>query len=139
MNRLAKTLITSLSVLLILGIVAFVVVFNFFWNSDTSEALSIDEMNQNSYETPEITTDLSDGHFVRIQFQIITDDKKARNELEKREFQTRNIIIKELSTMEEDNFQSGISEMEQTLKDKLNEVMEDGKVVEVYTISKILQ
>lgn len=138
MNRLAKTLITSLSILLVLGIVAFIAVFN-FWDRGKSEALSIDEMNQNAYETPEITTDLSDGHFVRIQFQIITDDKKARSELEKREFQIRNIIIKELAMMEGNNFQSGLTTMEQTLENKLNEVMEDGKVVEVYTISKILQ
>lgn len=138
MNRLAKTLITSLSILLVLGIAAFIVVFN-FWNNDKSEALSIDEMNQNSYETPEITTDLSDGHFVRIQFQIITDNKKGRSELEKREFQIKNIIIKEIALMDESNFQEGLTKLEQTLEEKLNEVMEDGKVVEVYTISKILQ
>lgn len=138
MNRLAKTLITSLSVLLALGIVAFIVVFN-FWNKDKSEALSIDEMNQNAYETPEITTDLSDGHFVRIQFQIIPDGKKGRTELEKREFQIRNIIIKEIALMTEGNFQEGLTKMEQTLQERLNEVMEDGRVVEVFTISKILQ
>lgn len=138
MNRLAKTLITSLSILVVLGIVAFFVIFN-FGSGDKSEALSIDEMNQNAYETPEITTDLSDGHFVRIQFQIITDDKKGRSELEKREFQIRNIIIKEIAMMQEENFQSGLTKMEQTLQEKLNEVMEDGEVIEVYTISKILQ
>lgn len=138
MSRLAKILITSLSVLLIGAIAAFVVLFN-FWESDTSEALSIDEMNQNAYETPEITTDLSDGRFVRIQFKVITEDKKGFNELEKREFQIKNILIKELAVMETADFQSGISEMEETLQSKLNELMEDGKVAEVYTTSKILQ
>lgn len=138
MNRLAKTLITSLAILLALTIIAFIAFFNFS-NNDTSEALSIDEMNQNAFETSEITTDLRDGHFVRIQFKIITDDKKSFNELEKREFQINNIIIKELAIMEVNDFQEGISEMEDTLQEKLNAIMEDGRIVEVYTINKILQ
>lgn len=138
MNKLAKILITSLSILLVLGIAAFLVVLN-LTKDDKSEALTIDEMNQNSFDTPEITTDLSDGRFVRIQFKLITDNKKGLTELEKREFQIKNIIIKEMAVMKMEDFQSGLSTMEQTLETKLNEVMENGKVEEVYTISKILQ
>src|SRR5699024_5033357 len=103
------------------------------------DAQTIDEMNQYSYTTPEVTTDLEDGRFVRIEFQIITDGKKSLKEVEKREFQIKNLLIKELSLMSEDDFNSGLSDLESKMRDSLNDIMEDGQITDVYTISKILQ
>ena len=139
MNSLVKTMIISLTVLIAAGVIAFVAILNFNGNSTKGEELTIDEINDYSYETPEITTDLEDGKFVRIQFQIITDGRKSLKEVEKREFQIKNILIKELAIMNEEDFKSGISDLEGTLKNKLNEVMTDGAITDVYTISKILQ
>lgn len=139
MNSLAKTMIISLTLLLGLGIVALVFVLNFNNETTKGEGRSIDEMNEYSYETPEVTTDLKDGKFVRIQFQVITDGKSGLKEVEKREFQLKNILIKELALMTEEDFKSGLSDLEATLQSKLNEVMTDGTITDVYTISKILQ
>ncbi|AUJ26675.1 MULTISPECIES: flagellar basal body-associated protein FliL [Virgibacillus] len=139
MNKLVKTMLTSLTVILIIGISAFVVVQYVNSDEQSGKTSSIDKMEEYSYETPEITTDLKDGSFVRIQFQIITDGKDAKEEIEKRDFQIKNILIKELATLEEKDFQSGLNDLEKHVKTKLNEVMTTGKITDVYTISKILQ
>lgn len=132
-------MLTSLTVILIIGISAFVVVQYVNSDEQSGKTSSIDKMEEYSYETPEITTDLKDGSFVRIQFQIITDGKDAKEEIEKRDFQIKNILIKELATLEEKDFQSGLNDLEKHIKTKLNEVMTTGKITDVYTISKILQ
>lgn len=41
--------------------------------------------------------------------------------------------------MEEEDFQTGLDDLEETLKTNLNEMMTEGTVTEVYTIKKILQ
>lgn len=132
-------MLTSLTVILIIGISAFVVVQYVNSDEQSGKTSSIDKMEEYSYETPEITTDLKDGSFVRIQFQIITDGKDAKKEIEKRDFQLKNILIKELATLEEKDFQSELDDLEKHVKTKLNEVMTTGKITDVYTISKILQ
>lgn len=132
-------MITSLVILLVGAVVALVVVLNVNGKSEEGDSQTIDDIVEYSYESPEITTDLEDGTFVRIQFQIVTDGKKAKEEIAKRDFQLKNILIKELATKSEEDFKAGLSELEQTVKTKLNELMTEGKITEVYTINKILQ
>lgn len=132
-------MVTSLLIILLVGGAAIIVVLNVTGENKKGEAKSIDELIKYAYETPEITTDLQDGSFVRIQFQILTDGKDAKNEISKRDFQLKNILIKELAKLDEEKFKSGLAELEKTVQEKLNEVMTKGEVIEVYTISKILQ
>lgn len=134
-----KTMVTSLSILLLGGAIVLVVILNMDDEDNPDGIQTVDEIVKYSYETPEITTDLDDGSFVRIQFQIVTDGKKARDEISKRDFQLKNILIKELATMDEEVFKSGLDELEVNLVDQLNELMTSGDVTEVYTINKILQ
>lgn len=139
MNKVIKTfLISCLSIVVIAG-AAILIILYLPGNNDTSGAETIDDIVEHSYETPDITTDLQDGSFVRIQFQILTDSKRAKEEVEKRDFQIKNILIKELAQMDEEKFKSGLHELEQELKNKLNDVMTEGEITDVYTISKILQ
>ena len=134
-----KTLMISVFSIIVVGVIGFIGVFYFMDDTTDAGELSIDEMNKYSYETPEMTTDLEDGTFVRIQFRLITDGKKSVNEVSQREFQIQNILIKELATMTEDDFREGLSDLENSLKDNLNDVMNDGSITDVYTIDKILQ
>lgn len=134
---MVKTMVTSLVILVMVGVVAIVIVLNV--TGDKGEAQSIDKVVEHSYETPEITTDLEDGSFVRIQFQILTDGKGAQKEVTKREFQLKNILIKELAKMNEADFKSGLTELEDDVQLKLNEIMTEGNITDVYTTSKILQ
>ncbi|MCG1028709.1 flagellar basal body-associated protein FliL [Virgibacillus halodenitrificans] len=139
MSKLVKTTITFMAILLIVAIAALIVVLNISGDKDEGKAESIDKIVEYAYETPEITTDLEDGSFVRIQFQILTDGKDAKEEISKRDFQLKNILIKELATMNEEKFKTGLTDLEAEVKTKLNAVMTEGKITNVYTVSKILQ
>jgi len=135
----------AIKILLILGTVFIIfiagigVTIYFFLIEDNDDPRSIDHMNKYSYETAELTTDLNDGKFVRVQFLMITDGKKGLKEIEKRSFQIKNTVIKEISLMEEEDFKSGINEVEKTIKTELNKLMTDGEITDVYTTMKILQ
>ncbi|MDY0396372.1 flagellar basal body-associated protein FliL [Virgibacillus halophilus] len=139
MNKVTKILLSVMTAVLLAGIIIFFILFVMDDKGEVGSAQSIDDMVEYSYQTPEMTTDLEDGSFVRIQFQIVTDGKASNKEIAKREFQIKNIIIKEMATMSKEKFKTGLGEMEDTLKTRLNEFMTEGKVTKVYTISKILQ
>lgn len=132
MNKLLKITLTSLIVLVLSAVVAFVVLIN-------AKSDPLDDLVKYSYQTPEITTDLKDGSFVRIQFQVETDGKKAFKEISKREFQLKNVLIKELAQLNEEKFTTKLTELEEIVKDELNELMTEGEILNVYTTSKILQ
>lgn len=139
MSKPVKIMVTSFAILLIASIAAIVVLLNVVNADDEEKELTIEEVVKYSYQTPEITTDLEDGTYVRIQFQVITDGKAAFEEVSQRDFQLVNILIKELAVMNEEDFKSGLGELEQVIKTKLNEVMTEGQITDVYTINKILQ
>lgn len=124
----------------LVGIIAVLIIFIYISEpQETSGEQSIDEMIDYSLETPEVTTDLEDGTFVQVQFQLITDGKKAKEELEKRDFQLTNLLIKEIAVMQKEDFKTGLDDLEGNIQTNLNEIMTEGTVTEVYTIKKILQ
>ncbi|WP_074597366.1 flagellar basal body-associated protein FliL [Sediminibacillus halophilus] len=138
-SKMLKVLIITLLVLIIGGAAGMVYVLNADGEEKESDEQSLDEIVENSFQTEEMSTDLEDGSFVRIQFQIVADSEKAKEEVEKRQFQVQNILIKELAKMDRDAFKTGITDLESLMKDKLNEVMQEGTIVNVYTIKKVLQ
>src|SRR5699024_9471233 len=133
-----KTLLISMSIIIVIGAVAFVYLFNYI-DSDENDKQSIRDMNKYYYETPEMTTDLKNGAYVRIQFLVITDGKKAVEEVKEREFELQNSRIKDEGVMSADDMREGRSEIESAVQDDLNKVLDDGIVTDVYTINKILQ
>ncbi|WP_339178211.1 flagellar basal body-associated protein FliL [Oceanobacillus sp. FSL W7-1293] len=139
MSKIVKIAMTSIITLLVGVVATLIIVIYVNEPEETSGEQSIDDMVSHSYETPEVTTDIKDDRYVQVQFQVITDDNNAVEELEKRGFQITNLLIKELAVMEVDDFQTGLDELEDTLKTDLNEMMTEGTVTEVYTIKKILQ
>lgn len=102
---------------------------------------SIDEVIKLSVEVPEITTNLKDDTLIQISFMIETDDREAREELEKREFQIKDIVINELSEIESRQLKGkkAKQDMEDKLTEQINGLMQEGEVVEIYTTSSILQ
>ncbi|SFF70576.1 flagellar FliL protein [Halobacillus alkaliphilus] len=138
-NRVFKTMIIILSALTLLGAAALIIVINLNGTDEVSGKRSIDEIRESSMLTEDITTDLKNGDFVRIRFRVVTDSKKSLEELQKRDFQMQNILIKELAVMDSESFQSGLGDLEDQLKTKLNEVMSQGTVTDVYTVDKVLQ
>lgn len=96
---------------------------------------------ESSFDVPEITTNLKSKNIVRLSFKIEASDKKAREELEKREFQIKDIIITELANMEAKDLegQAGMDRFKDTIKKKVDALLQEGEVKQVYTTSFILQ
>ncbi|MBM7552742.1 flagellar basal body-associated protein FliL [Thalassobacillus pellis] len=137
--KLIKTMVISFISLCVLGAAAVIFVLNIGGKEKASGKRSIDEILEASFRTEEITTDLKDDHFVRVQFHIVSDSVEANEELQKRDFQLKNVLIKELAQMDAEMFKQDLSKLEAAIKEKLNETMTEGKITKVYTTSKILQ
>ncbi|WP_078380889.1 flagellar basal body-associated protein FliL [Sutcliffiella halmapala] len=139
-NKLVNTMIIILLIITLLGVVA-LITMNVFYADNSTDTESIDEIIKHTVDIEEITTNLKSGGYLRVQFKVQTDSKKARTELEKREFQVRSIVIHEISNKKSSDFgdDKGIENLEKEIQTKLNEVMQDGLVVQVYTTSFLLQ
>ncbi|MDQ0245691.1 flagellar FliL protein [Bacillus fengqiuensis] len=139
-NKLVNIMLIILLALTLVGTVAVIMVLK-LTNVEESAEPSAKELVESTVSIEEITTNLLNDQFIRISFTIQTDGKTAKKELEMRDFQVRDVIIKELSDMKAEQFQGqkGVVELEERLKVKINELMQEGKVVKVYTTSKMLQ
>ncbi|MFD1705890.1 flagellar basal body-associated protein FliL [Siminovitchia sediminis] len=107
---------------------------------EASAEPSIDDVIETSVDIGEIATNLLDQRYVKISFMVQTDGKKAKSELEKRKFQAQNIIITELSDMKAEDLEGkkGKQSLEELIKVRMNEEMQQGKVVKVYITSYII-
>lgn len=116
-------------------------IMNFYSTSEAGSEPSIDEIIENSWELEGITTNLSNGDFLKASFQIHADTKKARKELEKRDFQIRNIVIHELAgrTAKDLRSQEGMDSLESDLRDRLNDKLDSGQVIRVYITDRVVQ
>ncbi|WP_099352426.1 flagellar basal body-associated protein FliL [Fredinandcohnia onubensis] len=139
-NKLLVVMVIILSTITLVGTTAFVILTKVTAGEGEKEP-SIDQVLKATVEIPEITTKLLSDDYIRISFNIQTDGKKGKEELEKREFQVSNIIIKELSNMTSEEFkgEEGIVNLENRLKDRINELMQNGTVVKVYATSFLPQ
>ncbi|MGE6753105.1 flagellar basal body-associated protein FliL [Rossellomorea sp. NPDC071047] len=141
MKSKALTIMMILLVTITLvGVIALVVILKFSGDEETKEP-SIEEVIENSVDIPETTTNLMSNDFIRISFKIQTDSKKAKSELEKRDFQVNNIIIEELSELKAEELQGkkGKEMIETKVKDKINSLMQEGMVEKVYITSMMIQ
>lgn len=133
-------MIIMLVAITLVGAVAVIVVKQLNNDSGSKEP-SIDEVLEASVDVPQITTNLASNDFIRISFKIQTDNKKAKEELEKRDFQVKDIIIQELSEMTAKDIQGkeGQLKLKEALKGKINGLMQEGKVEEVFITESLLQ
>lgn len=139
-NKMLTILLIILIVITLIGVIVFVM-FTQLNKEAVPEEPSIDEILLSSVDVPEITTNLADNKFVRISFKIQTTSEEAAAELLKRDFQTKDLIITELSEMEEKDLRgkTGKLLLAKTLKTQLNELLQDGEVEQVYITSYIIQ
>ncbi|SHN16285.1 flagellar basal body-associated FliL family protein [Gracilibacillus kekensis] len=135
--KLVKILVAVLLVITIAGAITLYFLLNN--TSNDNETMTLDEMVKYSYTTEEIRTDLNDGNFVLIQFQFITNSKDALNEIEKREFQVKNVFIKQSVDLTATDLQENLTEIEDNMQNAINEKMTEGKIVDVLITSKVIQ
>lgn len=139
-NKLLTVMLIILAALLLLGVIFYVLLTKMNNEPEPKEA-SIEEIVLASVDVPEITTNLKDGHYARMQLKIQTDSEKAAEELTQRIFQVNNIVIQELSEMTEEDLQGkqGKILFEKAIKAQVNELMQAGEVQKVYMTSFIIQ
>lgn len=138
-KALTITLIVLVCITLV-GIVGLILALQLKGNVEEKKP-SIDEIIEASVDVPEITTNLSGRQFIRISLKIQTENKKAADELAKREFQVKNIVIQELSEMTSQDFEgkAGKQAFEESIKSQLNPLMQEGEIEKVYIVSYIIQ
>lgn len=139
-NKMLGTMVVILLVITIAGMVVLYMLLQDDKGKGSPEQ-TIDKIIEYSVDIPELTTNLNNGDFLRVQYKIETNSKDAKEELTKRDFQVKDIIIKELSQMNPEQFRKagGIANLEGTITKKLNDLMQHGSVVKVYTTSFLLQ
>ncbi|HBT73897.1 MAG TPA: flagellar basal body-associated protein FliL [Lysinibacillus sp.] len=139
-NKMLTMIIILLVAVILIGVILFVLLTQFNKPTGAVEP-SIDEIVESSVEVPEITTNLADNRVVRLSLKIQTTSKDAATELTKRVFQVQNIAIQELSEMEQKDLEGkqGKQIFQKSLKTRLNELMQEGEVQEVYFTSFITQ
>ncbi|AIE59660.1 flagellar basal body-associated protein FliL [Bacillus methanolicus] len=139
-NKLLKIMFILLVAITLAGAAAVVAVLKFTGDKEHKEP-TIDEVLAVSVDVKDIVTNLASDDFIRISFKMQTDSKDAKEELEKRDFQVRNIIIQELSEKKAEDLRGkeGKQKLEEDLKEKINSLMQEGKVVRVYITESLLQ
>ncbi|WP_082892766.1 flagellar basal body-associated protein FliL [Rossellomorea aquimaris] len=139
-NKVLTIMTILLVTITLVGVIALVVILKFSDDEEAKEP-SIEEVIETSVDIPEVTTNLLSNDFIRISFKIQTDSKKAKEELEKRDFQVNNIIIEELSEVKAEELQGkkGKEFIEKTIKEKANSLMQEGMIEKVYITSMMIQ
>lgn len=138
-NKLVRTMVIILLGIALVGAGAAFYILKY--NGKSNKELTIDEVLKVSVDVPEITTNLASDNYAKMAFKIQTNSTKAQKELTKRDFQVKNIIIEELSEKKAKDLQgrAGKLKLENSIKTKINQVMQDGKVVQVYITESLLQ
>ncbi|MEK5231137.1 flagellar basal body-associated protein FliL [Lysinibacillus sp. FSL K6-0232] len=139
-NKMLTMVIIVLVAVILIGVILFVLLTQFNKPAGVEEP-SIDEIVEATIEVPEITTNLADNRVVRLSLKIQTTSKEAADELTKRTFQVQNLAIQELSEMGQADLEGkqGKQIFQMALKTRLNELMQEGEVQEVYFTSFITQ
>lgn len=141
-NKLVNIMLIILAALTLLGVVVFVL-FNQFIKDPEAEVTepTIDEIVSQSFETEEITTNLLSNDFIKASFRIQVDNKKALEEIQKRDFQINNIILRALSGKQASELAGpeGMESLENSIRDELNTLMQEGTVIRVYTTNWVIQ
>lgn len=140
-NKLMTIMLVLLAVILLAGTIAVVIILRSTGGDAAKEEPSIDEVLESSVDIPEMTTNLASDDFIRISFKIQTNNPDAMEELTKRDFQAKDLIIQKLSEMTADELkgEAGKQKLTETLKTNLNSIMQDGTVEAVYITSYIIQ
>ncbi|HWK22269.1 MAG TPA: flagellar basal body-associated protein FliL [Ureibacillus sp.] len=139
-NKLLTVMLIILVSITLVGVVILVLLTQFN-KQTTQDEPSIDEIVEASVDVNEITTNLADNKIVMLSLKIQTDSKKAAEELTKRDFQTKNLVITQLSEMTAEDLKGkeGKTTFESTIKSQLNKLMQEGEVQQVYITSYIIQ
>ncbi|MBR2758151.1 MAG: flagellar basal body-associated FliL family protein [Exiguobacterium sp.] len=138
-----KVVIILLVVLLVMGGAGFMAYKYVFGDNVTAKTkpVTAEELAERSFMTDDMTTNIQDERFINVQFTIVTDSAETKENLELRKFQVHNVILGDLSGMTKAQLatKEDMQKFEQTLREQLNGLLEEGEVQRVYMTKKIIQ
>ena len=136
-NKLLTIMLSIVAVVALIGVIAYVLLTQLNGEAKEPKEPTIEEVLLASVDIPEIRTNLADGHYVILQLKIETDSEDAAKELTQRIFQVNNIAIQELSEMTQEDLEGkqGKILFEKAIKAKMNEMMQEGEIKQVYITS----
>ena len=140
-NKLLTIMLAIVAVIALIGVVAYVLLTQLNGEAKESKEPTIEEVRLASVDIPEIRTNLADGHYAILQLKIQTDSEDAAQELTQRIFQVNNLVIQELSEMTKEDLEGkqGKVLFEKAIKAKMNELMQEGEIQQVYITSFLVQ
>ncbi|MGD7043690.1 flagellar basal body-associated protein FliL [Jeotgalibacillus proteolyticus] len=142
-NKLLLTMMIIMVSISLTGVIVYVVSKQLSAENAQAEEPepTIEEIVSASVEIPEVTTSIANNNFARISMTMQTDSPKAAEELEQRDFMVKDIIIDELSEMTRANLEgrAGKEAFEQTVKERVDAMMQEGEIVQIYTTSIVVQ
>ena len=140
-NNLLTIMLSIIAVIALIGVIAYVLITQLDGGPTEAKEAKIEEVVLASVDIPEIRTNLADGHYAILQMKITTDSKDAAKELTQRIFQVNNMAIQELSEMKKEDLEGkqGKILFEKAIKAKMNELMQEGEIQQVYITSFLVQ
>lgn len=141
MSKMNKILI-ALILLIALGGGALFYVKTTSAEPEEEKKVSAEELAEMSIDTDIITTNLASAdNYAVVQFNILLDSKKAKEETEKRTAEVRAAVISTVAGFTKDDLigTEGISTLEQKLTAKLSGIISEGKVERVLVTEFKLQ
>ncbi|TFE02765.1 flagellar basal body-associated protein FliL [Jeotgalibacillus salarius] len=142
-NKLVLTMLIILVSITLVGVIVLVVTNQLAKDGEEEEEvrLSAAEIVEATVEVPEVTTNIGSNNFARVSMSIQTDSKEAAEELTQLEFQVKDILIDELLEMTRSDLEgsAGKNAFEEIVKNRVNELLQEGEVIQVYTTSIVVQ
>ncbi|AMA72677.1 MULTISPECIES: flagellar basal body-associated FliL family protein [Aneurinibacillus] len=148
---MANSRLLSITLIILMSITLIVVVSFILWQTykkpesamqiqQVEAKVSAEEFEKATLETEEIRTNLLTGDLILAKFAIQAQNEKTKHELELRKPQVIHIILKTLSSMKPEEIQgpAGMKKVEEAIKKELNQLLEEGKVVNVITTHRIV-
>ncbi|MDQ0159086.1 flagellar basal body-associated FliL family protein [Alkalibacillus salilacus] len=139
MSKPIKIMLTTIITLTIVGIVAIILLIYVDFDESDNEP-TISDMAESSFVTDEITTDLADGQFIRVQFRIVTDNQNTSEQLKSGDhFVINDAIIEELTVLEGSDFRNELTSVREDVKGAINDRLDEGEVTDVFITQKAVQ
>ncbi len=141
-NKLLITMLVILVSITLVGVIVLVVSNQLAEGGEKEEVtLSAAERVEATVEVPEVTTNIAGNNFARVSLYVETDNKKAAEELTLLEFQVKDMLIEELTTLTKQELESdeGKEVLKNNLKSNMNELLQEGEVIDIYLTSFVVQ
>ncbi|MFB1081103.1 flagellar basal body-associated FliL family protein [Jeotgalibacillus sp. JSM ZJ347] len=141
-NKLVITMLVILVSITLIGVIVLVVSNQLAKGGEKEEeTLSAAERVEATVEVPEVTTNIAGNNFARVSLYVETDSKKAAEELKLLEFQVKDMLIEELTTLTKQELESdeGKEILKNNLTSKMNDLLQEGEVIDIYLTSFVVQ